>query len=299
MKAAAFDYIRAETIAHALEMLREHGGDAKLIAGGQSLVPMMAMRLARPSLLIDINRLDTLKNIEVSEAHVKLGAGVRQRDLEFHPQLHTLLPLVGKGLQWVGHEQTRNRGTVGGSLVHADPSAELALAALVLEASLKLESKSDGTRCLNANEFFLGPMFTAVSDTEALTQIDWPVWQGAHIGTSFEETAIRKGDFAMASAACQIQTHEDGRIHRISFGVGGVDGTPLAFPELATSLVGQTLNAEKAKQVSHEAVQSSQPGSDMHATAAYRKHLAEVLLSRALTTAYAEACGPIQAPHIS
>jgi CO/xanthine dehydrogenase FAD-binding subunit len=103
----------------------------------------------------------------------------------------------------------------------------------------------------------------------------------------------------MASAACQIQTHEDGRIHRISFGVGGVDGTPLAFPELATSLVGQTLNAEKAKQVSHEAVQSSQPGSDMHATAAYRKHLAEVLLSRALTTAYAEACGPIQAPHIS
>jgi len=289
MKAAAFDYIRAENMAHALDMLSENGGDAKLIAGGQSLVPMMAMRLARPSLLIDINRLDTLKNVEMTETHVKLGAGVRQRDLEFHPQLHTFLPLVGKGMQWVGHEQTRNRGTVGGSLVHADPSAELALAALVLEADLKLESKSDGSRQLQANEFFLGPMFTAVSDTEALTQIDWPVWQGTHIGTAFEETAIRKGDFAMASAACQIQTCEEGRVRRISFGLGGVDGTPLAFPDLAKTLVGQTLSHDKARHISHEAVQSTQPGSDMHATAAYRKHLAEILLCRALLTAYAEA----------
>ena len=299
MKAAAFDYIRAENLSHALDMLSQNGGEAKLIAGGQSLVPMMAMRLARPSLLIDINRLDVLKNIEMTEGHVKLGAGVRQRDLEFHPQLHALLPLVGKGLQWVGHEQTRNRGTVGGSLVHADPSAELALTALVLEASLKLESKSDGSRQLKANEFFLGPMFTAVSDTEALTQIDWPVWQGTHIGTAFEETAIRKGDFAMASAACQIQTHEDGRVHRISFGLGGVDGTPLAFPDLAKTLIGQTISPDQARHIAHEAVQSTQPGSDMHASAAYRKHLAEVLLCRALETAYAQACATLHASSIT
>ena len=299
MKAAPFDYVRAENLAHALDKLSESGGDAKLIAGGQSLVPMMAMRLARPALLIDINRLDELKNIEILATHVKLGAGVRQRDLEFHPQLHSHLPLVGKGMQWVGHEQTRNRGSVGGSLVHADPSAELALAALVLEAGFMLESKSEGQRHLKADEFFLGPMFTAVSDTEALTQIDWPVWQGSHVGTSFEETAIRKGDFAMASAACQIQTHEDGRIRRISFGIGGVDGTPLVFPELAKSLEGQVLSTESALHVAHVAAQSSQPGSDMHATAAYRKHLAQVLLSRALLSAYAEACTNSQASNIT
>ena len=260
---------------------------------------MMAMRLARPALLIDINRLDELKNMEILSTHVKLGAGVRQRDLEFHPQLHSHLPLVRKGMQWVGHEQTRNRGSVGGSLVHADPSAELALAALVLEAGFTLESKSDGQRHLKADEFFLGPMFTAVSDTEALTQIDWPVWQGSHVGTSFEETAIRKGDFAMASAACQIQTHEDGRIRRISFGIGGVDGTPLVFPELAKSLEDQVLSTESALHVAHVAAQSSQPGSDMHATAAYRKHLAQVLLSRALLSAYAEACTNSQASNIT
>ena len=288
MKAAPFDYIRAESLSHALAALHEHGGEAKLIAGGQSLVPMMAMRLARPACLVDINRLDSLKNIEVSSHSVKLGAGVRQRDLEFHPQLASHLPLIKQGIQWVGHEQTRNRGTVGGSLVHADPSAELALVAAVLGAEFTLTSSQDGLRKLKAADFFLGPMFTAVGETEALTDIEWPVWTGPRVGTCFEETAIRKGDFAMASAACQIQTQTDGRVTRISFGLGGVDGTPLTFPELASQLVGQTINPDTAKQVAHQAAQQSQPGSDMHATGAYRKHLAEVLLTRALLDAYAQ-----------
>jgi len=290
MKAALFNYIRAESLPHALAALNEHGGEAKLIAGGQSLVPMMAMRLARPACLVDINRLDSLKNIEVSSQSVKLGAGVRQRDLEFHPQLASHLPLVKQGIQWVGHEQTRNRGTVGGSLVHADPSAELALAAAVLEAELTLTSTQDGQRTLKAADFFLGPMFTAVGETEALTDIEWPVWTGPHLGACFEETAIRKGDFAMASAACQIQTQADGTVSRISFGLGGVDGTPLTFAELASQIVGQKMSADTAKQVAHQAAQLSQPGSDMHATGAYRKHLAEILLTRALIDAYAQAC---------
>jgi CO/xanthine dehydrogenase FAD-binding subunit len=291
MKAAPFDYIRADSLAQALEKLNQCGGDAKLIAGGQSLVPMMAMRLARPTWLIDINRLDSLKNIQVQSDQVRVGAGVRQRDLEFHPALHSHLPLVAKGLQWVGHEQTRNRGTVGGSLVHADPSAELALAAMVLNVHLSLESETDGARTLTASEFFLGPMFTAVGETEALTDISWPVWQGDRIGAAFEETAIRKGDFAMASAACQIQTKPDGEIARIGFGLGGVDGTPLVFPELAASLLKHKLTPELAKQVAHTAAQSSQPGSDMHASADYRKHLAEALLTRALMTAYRQSQG--------
>jgi CO/xanthine dehydrogenase FAD-binding subunit len=288
MKAAPFDYVRADSLAHALETLNQQGGDAKLIAGGQSLVPMMAMRLARPTCLIDINRLDSLKNIQMQASEVKLGAGVRQRDLEFHPQLASHLPLVAKGLKWVGHEQTRNRGTVGGSLVHADPSAELALAALVLNAKMHLESQAEGARTLQAAEFFLGPMFTAVGETEALTDIIWPVWQGGRIGTAFEETAIRKGDFAMASAACQIQTTDDGAISSVSLGLGGVDGTPLVFPELGASLIKQHLTPEIAQNVAQAAAQQSQPGSDMHASAAYRKHLAQALLTRALLSAYQE-----------
>ena len=196
MKAAPFDYVRADSLAQALETLQQHGGDAKLIAGGQSLVPMMAMRLARPSCLIDINRLDSLKNIQVQDQIVQLGAGVRQRDLEFHPQLSSHLPLVAKGLKWVGHEQTRNRGTVGGSLAHADPSAELALAALVLDVKLQLESHDEGARSLQAAEFFLGPMFTALSETEALTDITWPVWQG---GRDLQR-ALRRGRRGGAAA---------------------------------------------------------------------------------------------------
>jgi carbon-monoxide dehydrogenase medium subunit/2-furoyl-CoA dehydrogenase FAD binding subunit len=288
MKAAPFDYVRADSLSHALETLNQFGGDAKLIAGGQSLVPMMAMRLARPTCLIDINRLDSLKDIQLQAHEVKLGAGVRQRDLEFHPQLNSHLPLIAKGIQWVGHEQTRNRGTVGGSLVHADPSAELALAALVLDVCLQLESQKDGVRTLQAADFFLGPMFTAVGETEALTDITWPVWQGGRIGTAFEETAIRKGDFAMASAACQIQTSADGAITKISFGLGGIDGTPLVYPELAASLMGQNMTPELAQHIAHAAAQQSQPGSDMHASAEYRKHLAQALLTRALLSAYQE-----------
>ena len=291
MKAAPFDYIRVESLAQALDALNQHGGDAKLIAGGQSLVPMMAMRLARPAYLVDIHRLDSLQQIQVTDDHVRLGAGVRQCDLERHPQLSSHLPLVAQGIQWVGHAQTRNRGTVGGSLAHADPSAELALAALVLNAQMQLISHIDGTRNLQASEFFLGPMFTALADTEALTDITWPVWQGARIGAAFEETAIRKGDFAMASAACQIQTTSDGVIARISFGLGGVDGTPLVYPDLADSLLKQRLTPELAKQVAHSAAQRTQPGNDMHASAEYRKHLAQTLMTRALMSAYQQSLG--------
>jgi CO/xanthine dehydrogenase FAD-binding subunit len=294
MKAAPFDYLRVDSLAQALEKLNQYGGDAKLIAGGQSLVPMMAMRLARPAWLLDINRLDILKDILVGDSVVETGAGVRQRDLEFHPQLKTHLPLLALGLKWVGHEQTRNRGTVGGSLVHADPSAELALAALILDVDLTLESHEDPVRTLRASEFFLGPMLTATAETEALTRIKWPVWQGARIGAAFEETAIRKGDFAMASAACQIQTHENGTISRISFGLGGVDGTPQVYPDLAASLVNQTLTTELAKHIAFEAAQNTQPGSDMHASADYRKHLAQALLTRALLGAFQQAQGVSQ-----
>ena len=287
MKAAPFDYIRAESIDHAVELLARHGGDCKPIAGGQSLVPMMAMRLARPAVLVDINRLAELKQVAIGAESVHMGAATRQRDVEDDKALHAFLPLVRDALQWVGHIQTRNRGTVGGSLVHADPSAELPLAAAVLGATMHLCSEADGARAVPAQDFFLGPMFTAVGETECLVGIDWPVWSGGDVGTAFEETAMRHGDFAMASAACQLQLGPDGICRRAAIGLGGVDGTPLAFPVQAERLVGLRIDAALARDVAHACAERTEPGSDLFADAAYRRHLAAVLMTRVLLRAAA------------
>jgi carbon-monoxide dehydrogenase medium subunit/2-furoyl-CoA dehydrogenase FAD binding subunit len=285
MKAAVFDYIRADDVEHALELLTQHGAEAKLIAGGQTLVPMMAMRLARPQLLIDIHRLEQLRNINIESECINLGSAVRQCEVERHALLGQRLPLIHQALRWVGHQQTRNRGTVGGSLVYADPSAELPLVALTLGAQLHLENHDGSTRSLEAEDFFLGPMCTAALETELLKSIDWPVWQGTGIASAFEETAMRHGDFAMASAACQIQLDAQGFIQRASFGVGGVNGTPMVFKELAQQMLGQRMSSDLADEIAHTAAKDCEPGNDMHASAAYRRHLASVLLARVLMQA--------------
>ncbi len=285
MKSAPFEYILAESLEHALEHLDQHGVQAKLIAGGQSLVPMMAMRLARPAVLVDINRIPQLRQLGVHADRVLTGATTPQSRVEHSDALHTALPLVRDALRWVGHIQTRNRGTVGGSLVHADPSAELPLAAVVLDATLRLRSHAGGDRKLTAREFFLGPMFTDTGETECLVEIEWPVWQGPGVVTAFDEIAMRHGDFAMASAACQLQLDDDGVCRRASIGMGGVDGTPRAFPELAQQLIGQRMHADLADSVAHDAARRVEPGSDLHADADYRRHLGAVLLSRVLQQA--------------
>lgn len=286
MKAAPFDYVRAESVEHALEVLNQYGMDVKPIAGGQSLVPMMAMRLARPAVLLDIYRLSELRQVGMETDRVRMGASTRQCDIEQDVALHRTLPLVRNALRWVGHIQTRNRGTVGGSLVHADPSAELPLAAAVLNASMRLSSQADGERTVCAQDFFLGPMFTATGETECLMEIEWPVWAG-NVATAFEETAMRHGDFAMASAACQLEVDEDGICRRAAFGVGGVDGTPRAFPELAQQLHGHRIDAAIARDIAHAALKLTEPGSDLHADATYRRHLGVVMLTRVLL----HACG--------
>ena len=288
MKAAPFDYLRPDSLAHALELLGRHGGDAKLLAGGQSLVPMMAMRLARPSLLVDIHRLAELQGIRADAATFVTGGAVRQCTLEHEATLPERMPLIAQALRWVGHEQTRNRGTVGGSLVHADPSAELPLAAITLDATLVLRSQ-DGTRRLPASEFFLGPMSTATAENECLSDIAWPRWSGARIGSAFDEVAIRDGDFAMASAAAQIQLDEAGVCTRAALGIGGVDGVPLALPTLAERLVGKQPTDDLVRAIAADASRACEPGSDIHASADYRRHLVTVLVERVLRQAYTTA----------
>lgn len=285
MKAAKFQYLRPDSLEAALAALSKHHGDARVIAGGQSLVPMMAMRLAQPEWLIDISRIPALGGIDVRDTYVETGALMRQRELEDLTGLGDWLPLLPRAVRWVGHRQTRNRGTVGGSLVQADPSAELVLCARLLNARICLVSQAGGERWLDADAFFTGAMTTAIEDSECLVKIRWPRWVGRSVGAAFEEVAIRQGDFALASAACQAAIDENGNIERIVFGVGGVDAVPLAFESLADKLTRRQPDPTAIAQVAVEASAMADPSSDVHASADYRRHLAATLLQRVITRA--------------
>ena len=288
MKAPPFEYARAASVTEACALLREHGDDARLLAGGQSLVPMMAMRLLRPAWLVDVNEIAELKFIAVEPQQVRTGACTRQVTLERDEALGAKVPLIKYALAWVGHVQTRNRGTVGGSLAHADPSAELPLVAQVLEARMQLRS-AKGTRSVAAGEFFVGPMSTALAHEECLEEVHWPVWEEPRTGASFTELSTRHGDFAMVSAAAQVALDDEGRCTRAALGLGGVGLTPLAFPALAARLVGRRIDDEVLDDVAREAASQCDPGDDLHASGAYRRHVARVLAARALREAHQRA----------
>jgi len=284
LKAAPFEYARAASLAEACALLATHGDSAKLLAGGQSLVPMMAMRLVRPAWLVDINEIAALKFVKLEKDAARIGACTRQCVVDRDDALYSRVPLLRRALAWVGHIQTRNRGTVGGSLAHADPSAELPLAAQVLGAKLVLRS-SKGARTLEAEKFFAGPMATAARPDECLEEIHWPAWGEKRTGSAFTEIAIRHGDFAMVAAAAQLALDADGRCTRAAFGLGGVGAVPLAFPKIAARLAGTKLDDEAIGDAASEAAKATEPGSDLHATKEYRRHLARVLAGRALREA--------------
>jgi CO/xanthine dehydrogenase FAD-binding subunit len=289
MKAAPFEFRRARSAAEACALLAQHGGDAKIIAGGQSLVPMMAMRLARPAFLVDVNDAHDLKGIQPDEKHIVIGACVRQSRLERDPVLAGRIPLLRKALRWVGHVQTRNRGTIGGSIVHADPSAELPLAACVLDAALVLKD-GNGESEIAAREFILAPMVTAISPDQCLTAIRFPLWPEKRIGCALEEVSLRHGDFALASAAVQVALDADDRCVRASIGTASAP-VPQAYPGIAGQMVGRTLDDKVIDDVAAEVARAVQPDPDLHASAEYRRHLAGVLMRRALVAARDEAMG--------
>lgn len=288
MKAAPFEYVRAASIGEACELLRQDGDAVKLIAGGQSLVPMMAMRLARPSRLIDINEIAALKFVAFEADVARIGACTRQCAIERDAALAARVPLLRQALAWVGHAQTRNRGTVGGSLAHADPAAELPLAAQVLGAHMTLRSAA-GARSVPAAAFFAGPLETAIGPEECLEEIRWPAWSERRTGSAFTEVSRRHGDFALVAAAAQIALDDDGCCVRASFGLSGSGRIPLAFPRLAERLIGTRLDAAAVRSAAHDAAVELDPGDDLHASAGYRRHLAAVLAARALQAAHAQA----------
>jgi len=288
MKSAAFEYARATSLAEICERLREDGDDTKLIAGGQSLVPMMAMRLTRPARLIDINEIAALKFVSIEKDVVRTGACTRQCVVAGDEALAKAVPLLRQALAWVGHIQTRNRGTVGGSLAHADPAAELPLAAQVLGAQMVLRAHA-GTRTINAADFFEGPLATVTRADECLEEIRWPLWPEKRTGSAFTEVSRRHGDFALVAAAAQVALDADDRCTRAAFGLAGGGSIPMAFTKLAAQLVGTQLDDAAIESVAHDAATELDPGGDLHASPGYRKQLAAVLAARMLRAARDEA----------
>ncbi|MEX2617543.1 MAG: xanthine dehydrogenase family protein subunit M [Alphaproteobacteria bacterium] len=289
MKPAAFDYFRPATLAEACALLAGAGDDAdrRVLAGGQSLVPMMAMRLARPTHLVDISRIAELQGIRDRGDHVEIGAGTRQRAVEKDPVTARKLPLLAAALPHVGHHQTRNRGTIGGSIALGDASAEIPLVALVLNATFVIHGRN-GRREAPAKGFFEGPMMTALAPDEILAAIRFPVWSGV-TGCGFHEIAPRRGDYALVSAAAQIALDADGICTRAAVGVGGCAPTPLRLPAVEDALVGKRLTDAPIAEAVASVPGLIDPESSTHASDAYRRRAAPHLVQRALRDALAAA----------
>ena len=287
MKAAAFEYVRAESLDEACRLLAG-SGERKIIAGGQTLVPLMAMRLARPDMLVDINDLHELRGIRDLGDAVAVGAVTRQRDVERSDLVTRKLPLLAKAILHVGHQQTRNRGTVGGSVAHGDPSAEIPLVALVLDAELTVRD-ADGETNLSIDGFFEAAMVTGIEADQILTEIRFPVWRNGRIGSSFQETASRDGDFAIVAAAAQIALDGEGAVERAAVTVGGVAPAPVRLRETEAALVGRTPDGRAVEASLNGMEDMISPETDVHATADYRRRVARRLAARAVAAAAGEA----------
>jgi CO/xanthine dehydrogenase FAD-binding subunit len=285
MKPAPFDYIRATSLDHALTALGEHD-DAIVVAGGQTLVPMMAMRLARPSLLVDLNEIADLSGIVATEKHLSIRAMTRQAKVLASDIVRAKAPLLAKALSFVGHTQTRNRGTVGGSIAHGDPSAEIPLCAVALNAEIDLMSKN-GTRMIEARDFYTGTLMSVRRPDEILSGVRFPIWSGEGIGVGFQEISPRHGDFAIVAVAVQLQFDADKICRRAAVALGGASPNPVRAAELEASLFGQRITAELLAKIIGSIDRVLAPTDDLHASAAYRRRVARVLTERAILEAAA------------
>jgi len=291
MKPPVFDYYAPETLEEALALLAQYGDEAKVLAGGQSLVPAMNFRLARPEILIDLGRLQDLAGIEAVDGGgaVRIGAMTRHCTVERNPVVERYLPLVHQTMPWVAHPQIRNRGTFGGSLAHADPAAELPAVLLTLGGRC-LAERQGGRRWIDADDFYTGLFETALEPEEVLTAVEMPSTQPGD-GWAFQEMSRRHGDFALCGVAVKVRMEEglltDARVGLLSVG----DGPVLVSETLIEALVGETPSAGRIQDAAVAVAEGIDPPGDLHATPAFRKHLAETLTRRALTEAIASASG--------
>jgi carbon-monoxide dehydrogenase medium subunit len=283
MKPAPFEYYVPDSIEQALDLLHEHGDAAKLLAGGQSLVPAMNFRVVQPGILIDLNRVGELKYIQDEDAALHIGAMTRERELEFDPLIARKTPLLTEAVPHVAHPQIRNRGTLGGSLANADPAAELPVIMLALDARLKVRN-ADGERWVEARNFFSGMFMTDMGADEMLVEIELPV-SPPRTGWSFMEVAPRAGDYALMGVAALVTLDEDRCKHARLVYLNAGDG-PVEAREAASVLVGKTLDNESIEEAADFASQKEiNPFGNIHASPEFQRHLARVLTRRTLIRA--------------
>jgi carbon-monoxide dehydrogenase medium subunit len=284
MKLPPFEYACPTTINEAVALLASHDGEAKPLAGGQSLVPMLAFRVASPSLLVDLRKLAELRQIKIADDGVTLGAMVRWRDILDDARLRKAHPLLVAAVEHVAHYQIRNRGTVGGSIAHADPAAEMPGIVVTCEAKIAVVGKA-GARVIDAANFFQGPLMTALKPDEIITEIRLPAWP-AKRRFGFQEFARRRGDFALA-AAMLFYDEEGGKARSAHVGAIGVADRPLRLPAVEQVLNGNKIDEAIIAKAEAAASASVDPDDDIHASGAYRKALVGVMVERALKSAAA------------
>ncbi len=291
MKAAPFAYHRPESVKEAADMLAEFGDEAKVLAGGQSLVPMLAMRLTHFDNLIDISRVDELCGIDLDDGAVRIGATTSHALVGMDDEVADSVPLLTMATPHIGHFQIRTRGTLGGAIAHADPAAEYAAVALALDADMEAHS-SRGARTIPAAEFFTGLWETSLASDEILTAVRFPVWDGRS-GFAVHEFARRHGDFAIAGAVAAVQVDADDRVSRCGVGLLGLGSTPLRGTTAEDALVGQTvsdLGGDAALEIARSTMAAIEDiPADLQGSSAYRARVGATMLARALSEALAAA----------
>lgn len=286
MKPASFDYVRAESVRHAVEVLGAADGDGKIIAGGQSLMPMMNFRLVKPSVLVDINHIPDVGKIQFRENRIAIGALVRHRMTATDVLIQQHIPVLHHAMKHVAHLTVRNRGTFCGSVCHADPAAEMPMMSLLLNGSIRIASPR-GERILPARDFFVGSLMTALEPDELVTEIELDSLPSG-TGWAFEEFARRHGDYALAAVAVTMERRADAAAN-IRIGLMGVGETPMRMRRLEAMLEGVEINATMLDQAVDELRSTIEPNSDLNASADYRRHLAGTLARRALSDAWSRA----------
>lgn len=287
MKPAQFEYHAPRTAAEAVELLRAHVDDSKVIAGGQSLVPMLALRLTRFGHLVDLNRIDALSGIRLDGNELVIGALTRQSVAEHDRHVISHVPLLARAIPKIGHFQIRNRGTIGGSIAHADPASELPAVALCLDATITLIGPA-GERSVKANDFFVSVWQTCAEADEIVSEIRFPV-APANSGYAIEELALRVGDFAIAGVVCAVELGPSGLIGQIALAFMGMGPTPMRAYATEGAIVGSDPSSLEIGAIAERAVAETTPGDDVHASATYRRRIATVLTVDALTAAIEEA----------
>jgi len=285
VKPVPFSYVRPSSVEEACEALASDP-DARVIAGGQTLVPMLAMRLARPTLLVDVTRIASLIGIEETDAGIKIGAATRQADALASDLIAHQVPLLAKALPNVGHPPTRARGTVGGSIAHGDPSAEIALAAAILGATIHYRDGDQDVEFL-PEDFFFGPTVTAAPMGGLLTKVVFPKRPEGRVGASFQEIASRRSDYAFASAGAQVVLDENGTCLTALLGIGSVGDVPLAVD--VSGLADTRLSDADIRDAVETALEGLEVVDDLHASASYRRRAAARLAHLALAEAKTEA----------